>query len=427
VELFRKEVAEARQQEWLGSVQLPGSRIGWAMAWGAALFVGCLLALLVFGQYTRSEQVNGQLLPAAGLALIAASHSGRVVELAVSEGEVVEAGQALLLIDTDREASRTGLVGEAVAIELSSQMQRLDEELAGLDQEWAERKQRLEQRLGLQQQQQARLSSQQAIRERQVDKARTLLDRIDPIRDSGQLSALQVHQYESGLLEAEAQLELVRLSQIQSDREVADLEEQLADLPRSRRTRSNELMQARAEIAQALARNAGDRVLVVSAAGSGRVSGLTVHVGQSVSAGEPLLAIHPENSELHAELWVPASAIGRIKLGGEVSLRYHAFPYQQYGQHHGEIIEIAYRALSPEEVRRRSGLQLLEPAYRVQVRPSQQYVSSRAAHFPLRTSMSLEATLMLDRRRLIELLGFHAGTAPANTVAVLDRTEEQES
>lgn len=418
--LFRPEVAQARQEEWLGSVRLTNPKVGWPIATAVSALALSLVLFLIFGEYTRSEQVRGQLVPSKGLIPILANTTGTVVRTYVHEGQSVDQRQPLLEISADRDNAAVGQIGAAVAAELESQRARLQQELEELDELANRERQKLQRSVSTLRRQLELTDAQLAIREQQLASTKAMLERIAPVRHSGQLTALQLQQYESQALEAEAQYEMAKLQRITAAQELAETESELQELPIRMTDLRHDLERSLAELTQAIARNEGERSLVIRAHRAGLISGLNITDGQSVVVGQILLAIIPEGSELHAELWVPADAVGRIEPGGRVAMRYHAYPYQQFGQQYGTIIEIAHRALTPEEVRQSSGMDVDAPVYRVRVKPEQQVIHADGATFALRTNMTLDAALLLDRRRLIEMLGLRLpGDTPITENEVL--------
>jgi hypothetical protein len=122
-----------------------------------------------------------------------------------------------------------------------------------------------------------------------------------------------------------------------------------------------------------------------------RADGMLVSAPQAAS-GSP--------STLQAQLWVTDRAIAAIRPGTPVVLRYRAFPYQRYGVQHGRVVAIAAKAISPEEIQRRSGLRLEAPAWPVRVELGRQRIGTRA----LQAGMRVDAELQLEQRRLYELV-----------------------
>jgi membrane fusion protein len=83
------------------------------------------------------------------------------------------------------------------------------------------------------------------------------------------------------------------------------------------------------------------RALIVRAPLSGRIAAIPVFVGAAVDSGSLIAAIIPDESQLRARLFVPTRAIGKVRPGQTVSIRYDAFPYQKYGTFKGQIEDVS--------------------------------------------------------------------------------------
>ena len=83
--------------------------------------------------------------------------------------------------------------------------------------------------------------------------------------------------------------------------------------------------------------------------------------------------IVPAGEKLEAQLFGPSRAIGFIRAGQRVLLRYEAFPYQKFGQYEGVVAEVSRTAINPAELTQLSGLTSLlaadEPVYRMHRHP----------------------------------------------------------
>ncbi len=139
--------------------------------------------------------------------------------------------------------------------------------------------------------------------------------------------------------------------------------------------------------------------LLLRAPVAGLVASRLVEVGQAVQIGQPILSLLPDGSMLRAQLRVPSAAIGFIKPGDRVLLRYQAYPYQKFGSHEGTVIRISRSAIAETYTEHGSPN---EPMYRVLVSLNQQSVLAYGSHEPLRPGMRLEADIMGERRRLYE-------------------------
>jgi hypothetical protein len=103
---------------------------------------------------------------------------------------------------------------------------------------------------------------------------------------------------------------------------------------------------------------------------------------------------------LEVHLYAPASAIGFVRLGQPVLVRYRAFPYQKFGLYRGQVSAIGKTPLAPNELP--SNFAGNEGLYRVKVTMARQSVSVHGHEQPLAAGMTLDADLFLDRRRIRE-------------------------
>ena len=83
-------------------------------------------------------------------------------------------------------------------------------------------------------------------------------------------------------------------------------------------------------------------------------------------------------------------------------MRYAAFPYQEFGQYHGIVTSISRSALTPGQVAGLTQEQTKKPLYRVMVALDRQRVDVYGRPEFLRSGLGLQASIMLDRRRLIQ-------------------------
>lgn len=143
-----------------------------------------------------------------------------------------------------------------------------------------------------------------------------------------------------------------------------------------------------------------DGELLLRAPVTGLVANRLVEAGQAVQPGQPILSLLPQGSELRAQLLVPSSAVGFVKSGDRVLLRYQAYPYQKFGAHEGTVIRISRSALAGSQ---KDG-DAQQSLYRVLVSLDQQGVLAYGTMEPLRPGMQLEADIMGERRKLYEWL-----------------------
>jgi hypothetical protein len=98
-----------------------------------------------------------------------------------------------------------------------------------------------------------------------------------------------------------------------------------------------------------------------------------------------------EQGQLEAELRLAPSAIGFIKPGQLVRLRYDAFPHGKFGQARGTIASV-------------SQMPTADGSYRARVALERDYVQAFGEHVALRPGMSFTGEIVVEQRSLLEWL-----------------------
>ncbi|MEO5625537.1 MAG: HlyD family efflux transporter periplasmic adaptor subunit [Dokdonella sp.] len=403
-ELFRSEVAHARRGQWLGPVYIGLPPMTRVLSLLGALVALAIVLFLMLGSYTRRERVGGELLPSGGLLAVTALGNGVLTRVLVVEGQAVSEGEPLLEISTEINGATIGAVGAAIGGELQRQRRRLQQDLTDQQTTNPQRRAAAAEGVEMLREQLRVVAAQRAIREQQAGSAKNLLERLRPLAEKGLVGVFEFKRQEAQSLEAEAQVRVIALQRLDVERQLNTALEQLRQIPLNEAQGRHDSERQLGDIEQALARNDAQRALVVRAARAGIVSGVTVNAGQAVATGQRLLALIPADSTLQAELWVPSRAIGFVAAGDRVVLRYHAYPYEKFGQQWGHVRGIARSALSAGEASRLLGQTIATPVYRVTVDLEQQALTIFGKSLPLRPNMELDADILLERRRLFEWL-----------------------
>ncbi len=108
------------------------------------------------------------------------------------------------------------------------------------------------------------------------------------------------------------------------------------------------------------------------------------------------------NPRLEAELVVPETLLAALTVGGEVELRYPAFPHQHYGQYRGRIVRISRQPIpstAPASTGAAPGR--IATTYRATVSLERQRVrSDRGVERDLHPGLAVQADVIVERRRL---------------------------
>ena len=400
--LFRPEALAAKRGEWLGTIQLAAPLSGWVLSAIALALATGLIVFLTFGHYTRRERVSGQLLPVQGLLSVGSPNAGTVSRVLVREGQFVERGDALIEVSGELDSTALGGTRALVSTQLRAQRVRLQADLADQRNLSDSQAHGLREKLATARDQIAQIDAQLELQRKQTQSAQTLLDKIEPLRDKGFVSAIQIQQEEANVLGGRLQLKALRRQRLDAQQQVADAQQQLAQIPLTLAAKQNDTHRALAEIDQQLAQNEAQRAVVLRASADAIVSTLPVDSGQAVSAGQTLLTLVPSGSQLQAQLLVPSSGVGFVRAGDRVVLRYRAYPYQKFGLHYGRVAKVSRSALTPNEISAITGQQATEPLYRVAVKLDEASVFAYGKAEPLKAGMALDADILQERRRLIE-------------------------
>ena len=127
-QLFRQEAIDAQREKFLGEATIARPVPFWVfttLAFGTALL---LVAVAIWGQYTRRERVEGYLALDTGAARVLVPDAGRIAELLVKEGDEVKAGDALARVTIDRITGTGASTSEAVTAEMQSRRAILEKE-----------------------------------------------------------------------------------------------------------------------------------------------------------------------------------------------------------------------------------------------------------------------------------------------------------
>ncbi|MGG6345208.1 HlyD family secretion protein [Stenotrophomonas indicatrix] len=398
--LFRKEAIDAQRRSWLGGVSLAQPLRFWILAVFAAMAALAIVSFLCLAEYSRRSRVLGELVPDLGLSTVVAPSAGVVARLDIEEGDHVQRQDGLLTINVPRVTSSGQ---DAVSTLLEAQRSRMTsvEAMSGFQD-----RQLSAQQEGAKAQRTALLRELSQIeaeihtRGEQVRIGRETLARYRSVEVERYVSLVQINQQEQSMLEAVNAQQALQRQATSIRRNLAELEQRLAEIPHQRLSAKAASERDLAALSQETVRMEADGELLLRAPVTGLVANRLVEAGQAVQPGQPILSLLPKGSELRAQLLVPSSAIGFVKSGDRVLLRYQAYPYQKFGAHEGTVIRISRSALTGSQ---KDG-DAKRSLYRVLVSLDQQGVLAYGKTEPLRPGMQLEADIMGERRKLYEWL-----------------------
>jgi membrane fusion protein len=402
--LFRDAVLKARSARSLGQIILtPHPRTTWLVVIAAVL--GLLVVLfLTFGTYTRRATVTGQLVPSTGVIRVHTPQAGVVLERKVNEGQVVQKGDVLFVLNSDRLGPGARELQADIGQQVDERRRSLEAELARNKGVEAAEIGHLERRAGTlraEQQSIERQMEQQRIRLKLAEDARK---RYQGLADQDYIAREQLFQKEAELSEQQSRLQALERDALVAQRELATTLREIENT-RVRYANQNGLLErgvssAQQELTEVEAR----RRVVITAPESGRATLVSGEAGQSVDTTRPLLNLVPSDAKLEVRLYAPSRTMGFVRPGDAVLLRYQSFPYQKFGQHEGVVASVSNNAVTSTEL---AGFQIPdvppgEPVYAIVVTLKAQNVTAYGKQWPLSAGMRLDADILQETRRLWE-------------------------
>jgi membrane fusion protein len=390
---------------WLGqpavTLGLPAALLSVA----SVVLVAATVALVTLGSYARRIDLHGVVLPAAGLIHVSSPAAGWVESVAVRDGQAVTGGAPLYVINTDT-SNTNGNTQQQILRALTEQRSALIDQIARKnkvrDQQDSEIRRKTENLLAQVRQIDAEIAMKQefshTIEENYADYARFLQNGVGTLPE-------KLNQQQNWM-RVRTELEDLKSGALRLRAQLSESQYQLAtnDL-----VVDNEIDAIRAKVSeldQQIAESETRHSIEVRAPGAGYVTAMTRYAGQVVASGERVLTIVPAKSPMGAELLAPSTAIGFIRPGERVLLRYSAFPYQKFGAYEGTVTEVSQAALGPEELKSLvPTLPLSDQAktfYRVIVTPDRQDVTVYGQPKPLQASMQVDASVLLERRPIYQ-------------------------
>jgi membrane fusion protein len=405
--LFRAEVIAARRSQWLGTVLLAPRLSHRLFTLIGVLAAAAIVGLLFGASYTRTARLVGWLVPQQGVARVLAPRPGVVTALHVAEGDVVKKGDALATLSDETHSRALGDVQAEVARQMTGRRDSL----------LAEREQ--QQRLFAQQQRalaerHAAMGGEARQFEREVTllKARVAIARRNEAMHREQLAQGYISEMRLQLIESETLEQVARLGALERNlmtarREQAAVAAELEGLPHKQHKELALLDRSLAQLGQERVEVEARRETVVPAPGDGTVTAIQAVVGAAAVSTLPLMSIVPSEHKLDAHLYGPSRAVGFVRPGQRVLLRYPAFPYQRFGHHRGVVASVSRTAVGPSDLpaplpSTAGAATAAEPQYRITVRLERQAVDAYGESKALQPGMSLEAEVSLERRRLVE-------------------------
>jgi membrane fusion protein len=409
--LFRPEAVAARGQQWLGRVQLVRPLSLSMLTAGALVMVLAVSSFVALAGYTRKATTSGVLVPDRGLIRMVPAVSGVVLERRVSEGQTVQAGDVLFVLALER-TQMSADVQERVQRSLDERKRSLQASVRQQQALSSSQQAALDRRLQALAGELTQLDAESGLVQQRLGLARQALARLESLQREQFISSAQVQAKSEELLGVQAAAQGLARQRAALEREREDLLGQRRALPLLADGAAGGIERELALLSREAAEVDAERQVLVRAPQAGTVSALLAEPGQSVSPASALASLVPAGAALQAHLYAPSSAMGFVRAGQPVRMRFEAFPYQKYGLVSGRVLQVSRTPLAGSEIAALSlapagsvGLGA-QPLFRITVAldADAQPGANPLPPLPLVAGMRMSADVLLERRRLVEWL-----------------------
>jgi membrane fusion protein len=323
----------------------------------------------------------------------------------VSEGQSVKKGDILFELSSERQSSTQGNIQAAISRQVQARQQSLRDEMRQTERLQQDGKAALLKKIAAIGPEHLKLVSQLDGQKSRIKLAQDAVNRAKDLMGRRFISEEQLQQKQADLLDQQNRLQALEREELSGARELTDLQNELASAPLRNQNQLAQIERLLVSTGQELTESEARRSLTISAPESGIATAVAADAGQTVDGSKPMLNIVPKGASLQADLYAPSKAIGFIKPGDAVLLRYQAYPYQKFGHAKGSVLSVSKTALPGSELSSilANGAQTgNEPMYRITVKLDSQAVKAYGKAQTLQAGMLLDADVLQEKRRLVE-------------------------
>lgn len=406
--------------------ETPPSPTGRLVMWTILALVVVALTWSYLGHINEVAVAAGKVIPSGQIKTVQVKNKGIVKEINVEEGQLVQEGDVLVVLDpTTTSADYDSLKKRAAYYKLD--IQRLTAELtqqpfvpeedpdleahdlaaemALYQSRTSDYKTQRQSRIDIIEQRIARLQATQSTYEKYANVLAIEQEkeaRLIELSEQNAISEFQLLEQQSRTIEyaKNAQAELDSLNSIKA--EIAEAQQNLANVDASyHKDIMTALVEAKKEyytVTEAIKKAEEDsRMAIIYAPTSGRVYNLNIHtLGGIVTDAQPLMQIVPEDAKLEFEVYADNKDIGFIKVGQEAEVKVETFNFQKFGMYKAEVQEISADAVNePND-------QLRNMKYKLLLDPTSNDINVYGQPAKLEVGMNVSAEIKIKEKRIID-------------------------
>lgn len=416
---------EGKEKEFLPSIlevtEEPPSPVGRFVLWTivALLVAGAVWAFV--GEVDEVAVANGKVIPVGNVKIVQSENKGTIKELDVQEGDYVEEGQTLLVLDTTKTQADVDQLQKQVAyyqLTVSRLQAEINDEpfLPEVTDDLDPKD--VEAQTALYKSRRAKLSAEQeknqsaidqasaavAGQQAQLEKYRSLEtvaeekeDRLKELYSQDAISYFQLLEARATRVEYQRNAEASEKGILESQGKLAEARDNLATTETAYRQETmSQLVEAKKQLGayeeELKKANQTNAESVIVAPTSGRVNQLAVHtVGGVVSEGQGLMMVVPDDAVLEIEAYADNKDIGFIENGQKAEVKVQTFNFQKYGMMTGVVDDISPDAVTNPEDKEHYG------KYRLTLN-----LDDDDSGIELLPGMNVQAEIKIKKKRIID-------------------------
>jgi membrane fusion protein len=398
--LYRQEAVDYAGQQLFGAVMIAQPTTLKVMSYFVIAVTALVIGFLLYGEYARKVTVNGYLRPEGGISRVYPPRSGIAKQMFFDDGDYVEKGQPLLLVDVPRSLSTGEEPYEKFLGELKIQKKQKNLAIEREERKYTLGNRWYEIRLTSLRDEQLQLQKLTRVQLSKFEIFSRQLSAIRKLRENNYVSDFQLLKIEADYLsEQKENLRMEqRLTRIDSD--IEKVEYQLKLAPTLFQEKRENIRSEISEINQRAIEIRGQSEYLIKAPVAGRITAISFNKGDSVTASRPILSIQPKNADLFAWLLIPSRAVGFVDEGQFVRLMFDSFPFQQFGTQAGSIVSISGVATDSRDLS--IPVSVNEPVFIAKIKLEKETVTAFGIEQSLQVDMILTADIVLAKRSIFD-------------------------
>ncbi|QJR81471.1 HlyD family efflux transporter periplasmic adaptor subunit [Alteromonas pelagimontana] len=359
---------------------------------------------LFSSHYSRQTTVTGWLEPPQGvIRLYADANSGNVQRLLVKDGQRVEKGQPLMIIDSASQMASGGSLENTLLDEYQKQIALLSSQIARIKTINKRKFAQLKNTIASLEQDLTQLKDLKLLTQERLNIAKEQQEAISKLASHQNVAQQESRSARASYLSILQELKQLEREYLSNAQALEEKQLLLVQFPAESANTLAGLQSSLSDINQRVAQISSQSRHVIKASMSGIVSNLQVNEGQYVGNNLPLLTLLPFDLKIEARMLIPVRAAGFVQQGQPIDLRYDAFPYQKFGLHKGKVTAMSNTVILPGELTN-SPVAVNEPVYLVRAQLEDQQVTAFGNQVPLKSGMTFSADITLAERTLVEWL-----------------------